>query len=218
MLLSGCGGFRGGIESIPYYIGDPVPQERLSHSSWPHAIALPGLTLYLSLNNAVRTYQYEVMLYIIPTYLNLWDEFRDRDAETLELSLQIAARDSTVALDPRQLVLTVDDKEFRPSAVWANNLERERQVIDAFVKTRHQAPADQPPPVPRASEWRDAITDYVTVRPGERSPRFIVTFPLPLISPEKHFSLNINPAVVGPMPSNVPLIYFKSTRWSEGYS
>lgn len=217
VLLSGCGGFRGGIESVPY-IGEQEPQETSSHRSWPHDITLPGLTLHLSLNNTIRTYQYEVMLFIIPTYLNLFDEFQHRDAEALELSLQITAHDSSVTVDPRQLVLTLDGKEFRPTAVWVNNLERERQVIDAYVKARHEAPVDQPPPIPRSSEWRDAVTAPVTVGPRQKSPRFFVAFPVSLPSPERTLSLDLNPTLDEPQLSKNPLIRFKSMRWSEGYS
>lgn len=217
VLLTGCGGFRGGIESVPY-VGEATQQEHSSHSSWPHEIVLQEFTLQLSLNNAVRTYQYEVMLYVIPTYLNFWNEFRNREADSLELSLQLTARDSSVVIDPRQLVLTVDGREVRPSGAWVNNRERERQAIDAFVKARKQAPADQPRMIPRSSAWRDAGIDPVALRPGAQSPRFIVNFPLPLLSPEKNLALNINHAILEPKGSHIPLIYFKSMPWSEGYS
>ncbi len=218
LLLSGCGGFRGGIESVPYYIGGIEPQQDPVNRSWPHEVILPGLTLHLSLNNTVRTYQYEVMLYVIPTYVDFFDEFQYREAESLELTLQVIAHDSGVTIDPRQLVLTVDDQEFRSTGVWLNNLERERQAIDAYVKARRQAVPDQPPLISSPSEWRDAVTAPVTVRPGEKSPRFIVTFPAPLASPERVLSLNWGRAIDGPMPVTKPPIRFKSMRWSEGYS
>lgn len=217
LLLSGCGGFRGGIESVPY-IDESESQQIRAHHSWPHEVILPGFTVHLSLNNTVRTYQYEVMLYIIPTYVNLWDEFQHRDAESLELTLQITAHDSGVTIDPRQVILHVDDKDFRSTAVWVNNLARERQVIDAYVKAHNQSPRDHPPPIPRSSEWRDAVTAPVTVRRGEESPRFLVTFPVPLLSPERTLSLDLTPAISEPPLSGFPLIRFKLMRWSEGYS
>jgi hypothetical protein len=217
MLLYGCGGFRGGIESVPY-VGEAIPQENPSHPSWLHEIALPEVTLQLSLNNAIRTYQYEVMLYVIPIYLNFWDEFRNQHADALELSLQLTAHDSPVLADPRQLMLIVDGHEVRPNGVWIDNREREREVIDAFVKARRQSPPDQSPAIPRASEWRDAVTDPVTLGPRERSPYYIVTFPLPLQSPEKNLTLNLIDTILGPRRSQPPLIRFKSMRWSAGYS
>lgn len=116
LLVSGCGGFRGGIQSVPY-AGDVDLQQIATSRSLPHKVTLPGLTAYLSLNNTVRTYQYEVMLYFIPTYLNFRDEFQQRDAENLELSLQITAHDSGVTIDLQQLSLTVDGREFRLAAV-----------------------------------------------------------------------------------------------------
>lgn len=217
LLLSGCGGFRGGIESVPY-VGDIEPQQTSTYRTWLHEITFPGLTAHLSLNNTIRIYQYEVMLYIIPTYLNLREEFHHRDAESLEINLQITAHDSGVTIDPRQLVLAVDDKEFRPTAVWVNNRERERQIIDAFVKNRRQAPPDQPPPIPRSSEWHDVVTAPVLVGPGEKSPRFIVMCPVPRPSPERTLSLNLSPAIGVPQPFDMPLIRFKPMRWAEGYS
>ncbi|MGQ0666411.1 MAG: hypothetical protein ACT4O4_05190 [Nitrospiraceae bacterium] len=217
LLLSGCGGFRGGIESVAY-VGETAPQVERSHPSWPQAITLPGFTLYLSLNNAVRTYQYEVMLYIIPTYFNFAEEFRNREAGSLELTLQLAARDLPVTFDPQLLLLTVEGRAVRPSGVWTNNLEQERRAFDAYVKARRQSPTNQSLPLPRATVWREAVTDAVMIRPGEKSPRLIVTFPLSLLSPEKHLMLNLNSSIVGSAPGTLPLIHFKPMPWSEGYS
>jgi hypothetical protein len=59
LLLSGCGGFRGGVESVPY-VGTHEPQENPSHPTWFHEVVLPDLMLRLWLNNSVQTYQYEV--------------------------------------------------------------------------------------------------------------------------------------------------------------
>ncbi|WP_455377213.1 hypothetical protein [Petrachloros mirabilis] len=216
-LLSGCGGFRGGIESVPY-VGENPPEETDSRSTWFHEINLPGITLSLSLNNKLRTYQYELMLFFIPTYLNFWNEFQDRDAETPELSFYLIAHELDLKLDPWRLVITVDGKEFRPTGVWVNNNERERQVLDAYIKARRQSPGDRPPPIPRSSEWRDAVTIPVMMKPGETSPRFIITFPIPLPSPERALSLDLTGALEAPMISERPVIRFKPTRWSEGYS
>lgn len=74
LLLSGCGGFRGGIESVPY-VGEAVPLGSASLRTRLREIPLSGMTVAVSLNNRLQTYQYEVMLYVIPTYLNFWDEF-----------------------------------------------------------------------------------------------------------------------------------------------
>jgi hypothetical protein len=215
--LSGCGGFRGGIESVPY-VGTAALQETTAHPAWPHEVTLPDLTLRLSLNNAVQTYQYEVMLFIIPTYLNFWDEFRNRNAEALELTVQVSARNAAVTFDPRQLILTVDGKEVQPRGVWVNNRERERQVIDDFVKANRQALPNQLPVTPHASEWRDVVTDPVALRPMDQSPRYIVIFPLPLLSPERDLALDINRALLEPRRATIPPIHFKSMPWSEGYS
>ena len=217
LLLSGCGGFRGGIESVPC-VGTHAPQENTAHPSWPHEVTLPDLTLRLSLNNSVQTYQYEVMLYVIPTHLNFWDEFRNRDAEALELTAQVIALGGPITFDPRQLILTVDGKEVQPKGVWVNNRERERQVIDGFVKARRQALPNQLPVTPHAAQWRDAVTDPVALQPLEQSPRFIVTFPLPLLSPEADLALDITRTLLEPKRSQIPPIHFKSMPWSEGYS
>lgn len=123
-----------------------------------------------------------------------------------------------MTIDLRQLVLTMDGQTLRPSAVWINNRERERQVIDTYVAARRQAPSDHPPPVPRAAEWHDRVTAPVMVLPHEKSPRFIVVLPLQLIPPQREFSLNVNPAIVEPAGSDHPLIRFMPQRWSEGYS
>lgn len=215
--LSGCGGFRGGIESVPY-VGEAVPPESASPRTALREIPLSGMTVAVSLNNRLQTYQYQVMLYVIPTYLNFRDEFQHQDTENLELTLQITAHDSSVTIDSRQLVLAVDGKELRPTAVWVNNRERERQVIDAYVAARRQAPSDQPPSLPHVAEWRDAVTTPVMVRSHEKSPRFIVVFPLQLVPPQREFSLNFNPAIVEPVGSDRPLLRFLPQRWSEGYS
>ena len=217
LLLSGCGGFRGGIESVPY-VGEAVPLGSASLRTALREIPLSGMTVAVSLNNGLQTYQYEVMLYVIPTYLNFRDEFQHRDAKNLELTLQITAHNSGVTIDPRQLVLAVDGKELRPTAIWVNNREQERQVIDTYVAARQQAPSDHPPPVPRAAEWRTRVTAPAMVLPHEKSPRFIVVLPLQLVPPQRELSLNVNPAIVEPAGSDHSLIRFMPQRWSEGYS
>jgi hypothetical protein len=176
------------------------------------------VTLRLSLNNTVRTYQYEVMLFIIPTYVNFWNEFERQDAKTLELALEVNAHTSAVTIDPQEVLLAVGNNEVRQTGVWVNNIEREHQVIEAYVRARRQAPADRPPPIPDSSEWRDAITAPVTIRPGEPSYRFLITFPLPLTSPEEIHSLDVSRAISSPTLPQVPLIRLKAMRWSEGYS
>jgi hypothetical protein len=217
LLLSGCGGFRGGIESVPY-VGSVEPQQNSPTHSWSHEIRLPDLTLHLSLNNTVRTYQYDVMLYVIPTYLNFSNEFQHHDAENFEIALQAVAHDSAITIDPRKLILTVDDKKFRPASAWVNNMERERQVIDASIKARRQTAPDTPPQPPHSSEWRDAITAPVTIHPGEKSSRLILKFPIPPPSPERTLSLNLGQAIGESIPPDKSLIRYKPMRWSEGYS
>jgi hypothetical protein len=217
VLLSGCGGFRGGIESVPYIGGQDPPESSVNHRL-PHELRFADLTLQLSLNNAVRTYQYEVMLFVIPTYLDLWDTFERQDAEHFEITLQVTAHESAVVVDPQHILLTIDDEEVRPAGVWVNNPERERQVIETYVLARRLAPVDHPPAVPRSSEWRDAVTVPVMVRPGESSPRFIVTFPVSLPSPERTLSLDLTRSIIAPTLPEKPVIRFKALRWSEGYS
>lgn len=217
MLLTGCGGFRGGIQSVPY-VNAPESLSKPPHPSWLHEIILPEVTLKLSLNNVLQTYNYEVMLFIIPTYFNFFDTFRTRDVDALELSFQVITHESSVVFDPRELVLTVQGREVRPTSVRVNNPERERQLLEAYRVARRHAPQDQPPVLPRAAEWQDPITSSLSLHPTKQSPRYIVTFPLPLLSPETEFTLNITPAVLSPKGFASPLIHFRSAPWSEGYS
>lgn len=217
LLLTGCGGFRGGIQSVPY-VNTPESLITPPHPSWSHEVTLPEVTLKLSFNNALQTYNYEVMLFIIPTSFNFFDTFRTREIDALELSFQVIAREAPVILDPRELVLTVNGRDVRPTSVRVNNPERERQILEAYRVARRQAPQGQAPAIPRATEWQDTIETPITLSPQEQSPRFIVTFPLPLLSPDTEFALNINPAILGLRALESPLIRFHSTPWSEGYS
>jgi len=143
---------------------------------------------------------------------------QQREAVTLELTLQVAAHDSAVTIDLRQLVFTVDEEEFRPTEVWVNNPERERQVFNGYITARRQSPPTQQPPLPRSSDWRDPITAPTTIRPGEESPRFLVTFPIPPPSPERTLSLDLSRAIESPMHAGKTVVRFKLMRWSEGYS
>lgn len=217
LLLTSCGGFRGGIQSVPY-VDRPDSLIKPLHPSWPHEITLPEVTLKLSFNNVLQTYNYEVMLYVIPTYFNFFDTFRTRDSAALELSFQVIAHESALILDPRQLVLTIDGRDVRPNSVRVNNPDRERQILEAYRVARRQAPQGQTTAIPHASEWHDTITSSVVLHPTEQSRRFVVTFPLPLVSPKTELTLNINPAVLNHPRIEFPLIHFQSTRWSEGYS
>lgn len=217
LLLSGCGGFRGGIESVPS-ISETTIQGELSRPSWGHDIELSDFSLTLSLNNAVQTYQYEVMLFFIPTYFNFAENFRNRQADSLELTLQLTPGDSSITFDPRHLRLIVEGHEVRPSQVWVNNREKERQAFEAYAKARGQTPSNQALPFPQASAWRETIADAITVRPGDKSPLLYMAFPLPLLSPETGLVLDLSQSIIGPARNPVALIRFKPVCWSEGYS
>lgn len=83
LTLSGCGGFRGGRESIPHGKGgtfqEPIRDRLSAHA---HEVPLPEMTVALAMNNRLKTHPYEAMLFLIPTDLNVWKEFQRQEAST----------------------------------------------------------------------------------------------------------------------------------------
>lgn len=147
LFLSACAGFRGGEFSAPY-VGDA--DSAIEPPSTPYErgqlekLELPGLRLDVSLKNRIRTYDYGVMLFVIPMYVDFSD---GRGAgERLRVALGITPTLPGYRFDPSRVSISVDGRRFE--AVFPSG-EGGAQMLDNTGKTyyfRLPFAADLPSP------------------------------------------------------------------------
>lgn len=219
LLLSGCGGFRGGTTSVPYVgeVAPDVPSPRTPYELHRRrSIRLPGLVLDVALNDTVRTYGYEVALYIIPMQIDFGDPAR-RSVDRLEVALGIQALEPGFSFDPARITLTVDGQELSPVDVWLDDPQRRRRVLESFLERQRSADAASPPALDPA-QWRDPVSGVVTLTASEQTYRFTLTFDKPVPPASEGIALRLDRALTHQQRPAVPLIRFKRIAWSEGYS
>ncbi len=115
LFLNACAGFRGGEFSAPY-VGDAGPPAETPSTPYERGqmqkLELPGLRLDVSLNNRIRTYDYGVMLFVIPMYVDFSD---GRDpAERLRVALGITPTLPGYRFDPARVGISVDGRRLAP--------------------------------------------------------------------------------------------------------
>lgn len=115
LVASGCAGFRGGVFSAPY-AGDHEPDMKAPstpYERWQRqTLQFPGVKLEVSLNNLRQAYNYEVMLFVIPTHLELGDGQKGPIERPLEVSLTIIPSVQGFTFDPRKVRVSIDGRNF----------------------------------------------------------------------------------------------------------
>lgn len=216
MSLSACGGFRGGYVSMPY-VGEPPPPES---STWPdqltppHSVQLPDLRLEVRLNNSTQTYDFQVIFFVVPVYINLEESRREKGAR-LEVSMQIDPRTAEYSFGPHEMIVSIDGERYRPTAVWLENQERRRRVWDDFIR-RPPAPDGAKPVIPSLEEWREPV-DAPIAMTGTKY-EFIASFECPVPTLDQEIVLDLSRALSLPAQPQAPVIRFKKTRWRGTYS
>lgn len=205
--LAGCAGYRGGWESLPY-IDEPPPSPARYRTPFEamkrSELVLPGLTLSVSINNQLRTYETEVYLYVLPLSVDTRDvPTQNVDPGKTRVTLRISHHDGDIVFRPRLARLGIGDEwvsgdggfEFgmwdqsatrvRSGGVWGY-----RPTEDSLVLTK-----------------RDAA--YV----------LSIDFLVPVPAPESRaIALDLSQALQAPGRPAIPLIRFLPVRWKEGYT
>ncbi len=207
LLLSACAGFRGGWESVPY-VGAP-PQNpdgsRTAHEAQKRSeLALPGMTLGVTIHNRLRTYDTQVYLFVLPLSIDP----RNVSTQTIEpdktrVSLRIANLTDDVVFRPKLARLTVGD-----------------QAVQATAATEFSMWNAQGEKVSAGGQWAHRPLPDETVF-GVQNKAYIVNldFPVPTPSPESvEIVLDLSAALSSDKLPKVPPIRFIPVRWKEGYT
>lgn len=156
LIVSGCAGFRGGTFSVPY-VGEHEPGTKAPSTPYERGqlqkLQLPGLNIEISLNNLKRTYDYTVVLFVVPTSVKLGDYPQNATERPLEVELKITPTVRGFEFDPRNAIVNIDEKSFKPrtaAAAVQTQLPLALEIGKNYsFKILYEAPT--PPPESRIS-------------------------------------------------------------------
>lgn len=205
--LSGCAGFRGGWESVPY-VGEVPPAFEPSSSAYDSnnrpELELPGLTLGVSLSNRMRTYDTKVYFFVVPL------EIDPRSVYTQEVGpgktrvyLRVVPREEGWIFRPREARLTIGGQTHAAETgyefgMWNDTGER----------------------VAEGGRWdhRDVGSEF---RLPEAGRTYLLSVDVPVQSPSpesRGIMLDLSSALLRPGTDALPVIRFAPVRWKEGYT
>ncbi|GAA4409962.1 hypothetical protein [Quisquiliibacterium transsilvanicum] len=207
VLIAGCAGFKGGWESVPY-VGDappPLADAQTPYESRERArLRLDGLTIAVSIDNQVRTYDTQVYGYGVPLSVDP-RTLRTQPGQSgrTRVRIEVSGMRGEFVFHPQLARLAVGDKavlgiagyEF---AMWGAAGQR----VSSGGRWEHRATGD-----------RFALQDR------SRAYLLSIDFPLEPPSPESRaISLDLSKALTAPGLPELPVIRFAPGRWKHGYT
>ena len=133
LALAACAGYQGGFASIPYVENQDIdiPLSTTKFALWNLGnIELPGVKLYVALNDALQTYDYAVMAVVIPIHVDLAERNRSKESNRLHVTLHITSRLANIVFEPQRVVVSIDDQRLEPAVAWAEDYEKLKQLLD----------------------------------------------------------------------------------------
>lgn len=206
-LVTGCAGYHGGWESVPY-VGDEPPRVAEARTAQDarkrFELALPGAVMRVSIVNQLRTYDTKVILFALPVSVDTRDAYR-REARpgVTRVSLEIEPVHPGLVLQPQLARLTAKGRTVEPIsayrfAMWDEN----GSVVSSGGKYEHRA-----------------IGPRYEVTRSDRAHIISIDFPVERPSPEsRDIVLDLSQAVTAPGLPAIPLIRFQPARWKAGYT
>jgi len=206
LLLSGCAGFRGGWESMPY-VGEVPPEPstaRSTHESVARReLRLPGVTLNVHLRNADRDWDTQVVLFVVPVMIDPRTERHDVLVPGMtQVGLSVSALAAPAVLQARQARLVVDGRVTTASAAlefdrW--NSEGRRSRTEGLWEHR---------PLPEPHR----------LTPGPGTHLLRLDFPVAAPDPQATGTvLDLSDALRIEGQPPLPLIRFRPQRWRGAY-
>jgi hypothetical protein len=190
LLLSGCAGFRGGVESSAYIPGAEESVDVLSKK----VFKLPGIDLQVHLDNRLQRRDVQVIFFIVPVMIDLKERFIDNHRPLRTRAyVTVTALEAGVIFRPKLARLKYAGKSY--SGLIGYN----------FTKDGNGRFSDQP------------VAGEVELTPGHRY-LLSIDFETPPPSPSnKDIVLELEDALESPI-AEVPPIYFMPIDWSQGYT
>ncbi|NML13387.1 hypothetical protein [Azohydromonas caseinilytica] len=207
LLLGGCAGFKGGVESRPY-IGEAPPagfdQEREGAALQAPDFELPGLRLSVSIDNRLRQYDTQVYLFVLPLVLDprpAYDQVNQPGRTRVRLS--VTPTMSGFVFRPGEAVLAVAQQRFGGVAGFQFGMwdEQGRRVREG-------------------GRWADRpVAPELALSDTGRTYHLSIDFDTPVPRPNaRDLALDLSRALVSPQQPAVPLIRFAPVKWTRSYS
>lgn len=207
LSLLACAGYRGGWESLPY-VGEappPPPRYRTPFEAQKRAeLALPGLTLGVTIENQLQSYDTEVYLYVIPLSVDPRD-VRAGQAEpgTTRVRLRVSASHTGFVFRPQLATLRVG-----------------RATVPGVAGFEFGPWDESGNPATSGGQWayRRVPDEFALSAPGETY-YLSIEFPVPVPPPQSpDIVLDLSRALQAPDAPAIPEIRFLPVRWREGYT
>ena len=204
--LAGCAGYRGGWASVPY-TGDRAPHPTdLPESARLfdlEEVKVPGTRLRASLNNRLRSYDYQVWFAVGPVSGDPRDALLgDQDGKT-RVYLSVTPQTAGFVFRGRAAKLEIDGRVYMPIAA------RRFGQFDAAGNV-----------VERGGKWQyvELGPEFALTQPGTiYGPSLVFDVPVPAAETAK-ISIDLSEALRDPALPPMPLIRFQPVRWREGYT
>ena len=204
--LAGCAGYRGGWASVPY-TGDRAPHPTdLPESARLfdlEEVKVPGTRLRVSLNNRLRSYDYQVWFAVVPVSGDPRDALLgDQDGKT-RVYLSVTPQTAGFVFRGRAAKLEIDGRVYMPIAA------RRFGQFDAAGNV-----------VERGGKWQyvELGPEFALTQPGTiYGLSLVFDVPVPAAETAK-ISIDLSEALRDPALPPMPLIRFQPVRWREGYT
>ena len=224
LALAACAGYQGGFASIPYVENQDIdiPLATTKFALWNLGnIELPGVKLYVALNDALQTYDYAVMAVVIPIHVDLAERTRSKESSRLHVTLHITSRLANIVFEPQRVVVSIDDQRLEPAVAWAEDYEKLKQLLD-YCYTESITATHRGIPTPKdclnPAGYRNRIDSATSLGAAGQIHRFTIAFDIPPPAPDRSIALDLSQALHHPDMPQVPIIKFKKIRWSHSYS
>ena len=204
--LPGCAGYRGGWASVPYTGDRPPHPTELPESTRLfdlEEVKVPGMRLRVSLNNRLRSYDYQVWFVAVPVSGDPRDVLLgDQDGKT-RVYLSVTPQTARYVMRAAAARLEIDGRVYTPIAA------RRFGQFDAAGNI-----------VERGGKWQ-----YVELGPEFALPQVGTQYSLSLVfdapvpkAETAKISVDLSQALHDPAQPPLPLIRFQPVRWREGYT
>lgn len=207
LAVAGCAGFRGGWQSVAY-VGEVPPavaaaDEAGSATARP-PLALPGLTLEVTLDNQLRTYDNQVMLFVVPMSVDPREAYPKNNVPgKTRVFVTVTAADDSFVFRPAAAQLGFAGKQVAGAAGFEFGMwDQDGKRVKSGGSWQHRPLGDS----------------FALAEPGRRY-YLSIDFDTPVPSPElKDITIDLSAALQSPRHPKLPLIRFAPVRWKEGYT
>lgn len=207
LVLSGCAGYRSGIGSMPYFEQNLKPAtENIEGKPDFTTLSTAELDIRILLNNTLQTSDTQVILFAVPTSIDLSSRYLGNQSSGTVLYLGITPKTKAVYFQPEKLVLTISGV---PHA--ATNSSLSFSVAPGNKNLTERIEREDLPAQSRRYDL-NVIDRYYFFR---------IQFGIPTPSPKQEISLEVKDAIKeikSDSPLSVPKIIFRKTFWKSGYT